>query len=87
MIVTISPRFASPLCYKSIALDGGKHIRLYEPCGNDIRGANALVRVHEPPAGPLKFDFSFGDVTFPKISVIFRCHARTYPAVQLFPER
>ena len=48
------PRFAPPLCYKSIALDGGKHLRLYEPCGNDISGANALVRVHEHPAGPPK---------------------------------
>ena len=34
-----------------------------------LLGGEALSRA-EPPAGPLKFDLSFADVTFPKISPI-----------------
>ena len=41
----------------------------------------------EPPAGPLKFELSFGDVTFPKISGIFGCHTRTYFSRGIFLKR
>ena len=60
--------------------------RLYESCGISSCGGEALSRA-EPPAGPLKFDLSFGDVTFSEISLISRCHARTYAPVQLFQKR
>ena len=64
MIDTFSPRFAPALFYKRLLYDGGKHLRLYEPCENAIRGANALVRVHEPPAGPQKMRLLQADAYF-----------------------
>ena len=50
-------------------------------------GANVPARVHEPPAGPPKLDLDLEIDHFSENSLMLRCHARTYPYVQLFLKR
>ena len=68
------------MCYKVLLFEYGYNLRLYKPYAPF--GGEALSRA-EPPAGPPKFDLLFGDVTFSKISIIFRVVARTLVPVIL----
>ena len=42
-----------------------RNLRLYKLCALSYSGANAPVRVREPPAGPKKLSNSLGESTFP----------------------
>ena len=59
----IRMKFPLPLYYSRAWKGSTRHVVSFR------LGGEALSRA-EPPAGPLKFDLSFGDVTFSKISPI-----------------
>ena len=48
-----------------------RNLRLYKLCGPSYSGANAPVRVREPPAGPKKLSKSLGESIFLKFGASF----------------